>query len=105
MHQSLFSAFPPKFREIGTQRSSASFNFFSGRSLLRTDFLSLIISHVLYVSIVFNVEEVADTAQARRVYAGIRPGRATAEYLTRFDALTIVGAVYLALVPSFHSSC
>jgi preprotein translocase subunit SecY len=52
------------------------------------------------VSIVFNVEEVADNLRKHGGFMpGIRPGRATAEYLwTIMNRLTTVGAVYLALV-------
>src|SRR5215207_6246002 len=64
-------------------------------------FLSLIIFFTFfYVSIVFNVEEVADNLRKHGGFMpGIRPGRATAEYLnTILTRLTTVGAVYLALV-------
>ena len=64
-------------------------------------FLSLIIFFTFfYVSIVFNVEEVADNLRKHGGFMpGIRPGRATAEYLNSIlTRLTVVGAVYLALV-------
>jgi preprotein translocase subunit SecY len=64
-------------------------------------FLSLIIFFTFfYVSIVFNVEEVADNLRKHGGFMpGIRPGRATAEYLnTILTRLTTVGAIYLALV-------
>jgi preprotein translocase subunit SecY len=64
-------------------------------------FLTLIIFFTFfYVSIVFNVEEVADNLRKHGGFMpGIRPGRATAEYLwTIMNRLTTVGAVYLALV-------
>jgi preprotein translocase subunit SecY len=64
-------------------------------------FLSLIVFFTFfYVSIVFNVEEVADNLRKHGGFMpGIRPGRATAEYLNAIlTRLTTVGAVYLALV-------
>jgi len=52
------------------------------------------------VSIVFNVEEVSDNLRKHGGFMpGIRPGRATAEYLNSIlTRLTTVGAIYLALV-------
>jgi preprotein translocase subunit SecY len=64
-------------------------------------FLSLIVFFTFfYVSIVFNVEEVADNLRKHGGFMpGIRPGKATAEYLnTILTRLTTVGAIYLALV-------
>ena len=64
-------------------------------------FLTLIVFFTFfYVSIVFNVEEVADNLRKHGGFMpGIRPGRATAEYLnTILTRLTVVGAIYLALV-------
>ena len=62
-----------------------------------------------YVSIIFNVEEVADNLRKHGGFMpGIRPGRATADYLrTILTRLTTVGAVYLAFiafVPQFMLS-
>ena len=53
-----------------------------------------------YISIVFNVDEVADNLRKHGGFMpGIRPGRATAEYLnTILTRLTTVGALYLAFV-------
>src|SRR3989449_8854856 len=102
MPQSLFSAFPPKnpanwYGEI--------FKFFqqfhAGDPYYELVFLSLIIFFTFfYVSIVFNVEEVADNLRKHGGFMpGIRPGRATAEYLNSIlTRLTTVGALYLALV-------
>jgi len=64
-------------------------------------FLSLIMFFTFfYVSIVFNVEEVADNLRKHGGFMpGIRPGKATAEYLNAIlTRLTTVGATYLALV-------
>ena len=73
-------------------------------------FLALIIFFTFfYVSIVFNVEEVADNLRKHGGFMpGIRPGRATAEYLNSIlTRLTVVGAVYfgiVAFVPQFMVS-
>jgi len=67
-------------------------------------FLTLIMFFTFfYVSIVFNVEEVADNLRKHGGFMpGIRPGRATAEYLnTILTRLTTVGAIYLAMVAFF----
>ncbi len=75
--------------------------FHAGDPYYELIFLSLIIFFTFfYVSIVFNVEEVADNLRKHGGFMpGIRPGRATAEYLnTILTRLTVVGAIYLALV-------
>src|ERR1051326_7059710 len=103
MPQSLFSAFPPK--PGVTNWYSKFFGFFqlfhAGDPYYELIFLSLIIFFTFfYVSIVFNVEEVADNLRKHGGFMpGIRPGRQTAEYLnTILTRLTFVGAIYLALV-------
>ncbi len=102
MPQSLFAAFPPS-----NQNSTWGkiFNFFqlfhAGDPYYELIFMSLIIFFTFfYVSIVFNVEEVADNLRKHGGFMpGIRPGRATAEYLrTILTRLTTVGAVYLAVI-------
>lgn len=103
MPQSLFSAFPPK--NPGNWYGKA-FTFFSsvfhaGDPYYELIFLTLIVFFTFfYVSIVFNVEEVSDNLRKHGGFMpGIRPGRATAEYLnTILTRLTTVGAIYLALV-------
>jgi preprotein translocase subunit SecY len=75
--------------------------FHAGDPYYELIFLSLIIFFTFfYVSIVFNVEEVADNLRKHGGFMpGIRPGRQTAEYLnTILTRLTFVGAIYLALV-------
>ncbi|HKS28490.1 MAG TPA: preprotein translocase subunit SecY [Pyrinomonadaceae bacterium] len=104
MPQTLFSAFPPD----PTKPDSAwakIFSFFQvfhgGDPYYELVFISLIVIFTFfYISIVFNVEEVADNLRKHGGFMpGIRPGRATAEYLnTIMTRLTTVGAVYLALV-------
>jgi preprotein translocase subunit SecY len=104
MPQTLFSAFPPD----PTKPDSAwgkIFSFFQlfhgGDPYYELVFISLIIIFTFfYISIVFNVEEVADNLRKHGGFMpGIRPGRATAEYLnTIMTRLTTVGAIYLALV-------
>ena len=104
MPQSLFAAFPPD-RNAPDTLWARVFTFFqqfhAGDPYYELIFLSLIIFFTFfYVSIVFNVEEVADNLRKHGGFMpGIRPGRATAEYLnTILTRLTTVGAIYLALV-------
>ncbi len=108
MPQSLFAAFPPNQTGTGWQGSKAwiaIFGFFqtfhASDPYYELIFLALILFFTFfYVSIVFNVEEVADNLRKHGGFMpGIRPGRATAEYLNSIlTRLTVVGAVYLALV-------
>jgi preprotein translocase subunit SecY len=102
MPQSLFSAFPPKNPGNWYAKIFGFFQVFHASDpYYELIFLSLIIFFTFfYVSIVFNVEEVADNLRKHGGFMpGIRPGRATSEYLnTILTRLTIVGAVYLALV-------
>ncbi len=53
-----------------------------------------------YTSVVFNAVEVADDLKLRQSsIPGIRPGKATADYIdTALERITVVGAVYLAAV-------
>src|SRR5205814_2698706 len=111
MPQSLFSAIPPK---IPANWYAKIFGFFqafhAGDPYYELIFLTLIIFFTFfYVSIVFNVEEVADNLRKHGGFMpGIRPGRATADYLrTILTRLTTVGAIYLAFiafVPQFMLS-
>jgi preprotein translocase subunit SecY len=104
MPQSVFAAFPPDptnpnswWAKVWTFLQL----FHPGDPYYELIFLSLIIFFTFfYVSIVFNVEEVADNLRKHGGFMpGIRPGRATAEYLnTILTRLTTVGAIYLALV-------
>ena len=105
MPQSLFAAFPPDPASVNTTTWGKIWSFFqtffAGDPYYELIFLSLIIFFTFfYVSIVFNVEEVADNLRKHGGFMpGIRPGRATAEYLnTILTRLTVVGAIYLALV-------
>jgi len=107
MPQSLFSAFPPNPNSPNTLWAKI-FSFFqlfhAGDPYYELIFLSLIMFFTFfYVSIVFNVEEVADNLRKHGGFMpGIRPGRATAEYLnTILTRLTTVGAIYLAMVAFF----
>ncbi|HEU4769308.1 MAG TPA: preprotein translocase subunit SecY [Pyrinomonadaceae bacterium] len=103
MPQSLFAAFPPEANDKGWWAKVWMFfqTFHASDPYYELIFLSLIIFFTFfYVSIVFNVEEVADNLRKHGGFMpGIRPGRATAEYLnTILTRLTVVGAIYLALV-------
>jgi preprotein translocase subunit SecY len=104
MPQSLFAAFPPDPANPNTTWGKV-YTFFqtfhASDPYYELIFLSLILFFTFfYVSIVFNVEEVADNLRKHGGFMpGIRPGRATAEYLnTILTRLTVVGAIYLALV-------
>jgi len=104
MPQSLFAAFPPDRENLNTWWAKIwTFfqTFHASDPYYELIFLSLIIFFTFfYVSIVFNVEEVADNLRKHGGFMpGIRPGRATSEYLnTILTRLTTVGAIYLALV-------
>jgi preprotein translocase subunit SecY len=106
MPQSLFSAFPPKAPGNWYGKAFTFFSsvFHAGDPYYELIFLTLIVFFTFfYVSIVFNVEEVSDNLRKHGGFMpGIRPGRATAEYLnTILTRLTTVGAVYLAMVAFF----
>ncbi len=104
MPQSIFAAVPPdptKQDGLYSKIWQAFQLFHPGNPYYELIFLSLIVFFTFfYVSIVFNVEEVADNLRKHGGFMpGIRPGRATAEYLnTILTRLTTVGAIYLALV-------
>ncbi|MDQ3133679.1 MAG: preprotein translocase subunit SecY [Acidobacteriota bacterium] len=75
--------------------------FHGGDPYYELVFISLIVLFTFfYITIIFNVEEVADNLRKHGGFIpGIRPGRTTAEYLnTILTRLTTVGAIYLALV-------
>lgn len=61
---------------------------------------SIIFFTFFYVSIVFNTDEVAENLRKHGGFIpGIRPGKRTADYLnTILTRLTVVGAIYLAVV-------
>jgi len=104
MPQSLFAAFPPDAGNPNTAWGKIwTFfqTFHASDPYYELIFLSLIIFFTFfYVSIVFNVEEVADNLRKHGGFMpGIRPGRATSEHLNSIlTRLTVVGAVYLAMV-------
>src|SRR6059058_2703071 len=105
MPQSLFSALPPKNPGNWYGKIFSFFQIFhAGDPYYELIFLSLIVFFTFfYVSIVFNVEEVSDNLRKHGGFMpGIRPGRATADYLrTILTRLTTVGAIYLAMVAFF----
>jgi len=102
--QTLLSAFPadPNNPAAFWSRVHSFFQqFHGGDPYYELIFVSLIIFFTFfYVSIVFNVEEVADNLRKHGGFMpGIRPGKATAEFLnTVLTRLTFVGAIYLALI-------
>jgi preprotein translocase subunit SecY len=104
MPQSLFAALPPDPSKPDSWWAKV-YTFFqtfhASDPYYELIFLSLIIFFTFfYVSIVFNVEEVSDNLRKHGGFMpGIRPGRATAEYLNSIlTRLTTVGAAYLAVV-------
>lgn len=104
MPQSIFAALPPDPANTNTWWGKI-WTFFQtfhpSDPYYELIFLSLILFFTFfYVSIVFNVEEVADNLRKHGGFMpGIRPGRATAEYLNSIlTRLTTVGALYLAFV-------
>jgi preprotein translocase subunit SecY len=104
MPQTLFSAFPPDpNNQNGAWAKIYGFfgGFHGGDPYYELIFITLIVLFTFfYISIVFNVEEVADNLRKHGGFMpGIRPGRATAEFLnTIMTRLTTVGALYLAFV-------
>src|SRR5882762_1159284 len=107
MPQSLFAAVPPNPNNPDSLWAKI-YGFFqmfhASDPYYELIFISLIVFFTFfYVSIVFNVEEVADNLRKHGGFMpGIRPGRATAEYLnTILTRLTTVGAIYLAMVAFF----
>ncbi len=75
--------------------------FHGGDPYYELFFISMIVIFTFfYITIIFNVEEVADNLRKHGGFIpGIRPGRNTAEFLnTILTRLTTVGAIYLALV-------
>lgn len=63
-------------------------------------FVLIILISFLYLSIVFNTEEFAENLQKQGAFIpGIRPGKATDEYLRKTSLrLTAVGSTFLALI-------
>jgi preprotein translocase subunit SecY len=97
-----FVAFDPNNPNSWSSRVHTFFQgFHGGDPYYELVFVSLIIFFTFfYITIVFNVDEVADNLRKHGGFIpGIRPGKPTAEYLnTIMTRLTTVGAIYLALV-------
>ncbi|MCD6216777.1 preprotein translocase subunit SecY [bacterium] len=70
-----------------------------------TYFILTVLFTFFYTAVVFNPTEVADNLKKNGGYIpGIRPGKPTADYLSRIlERLTFVGAIYLASVAVFPS--
>ena len=68
-------------------------------------FVLTVIFTFFYTAVVFNPSEVADNLKKNGGYIpGIRPGKPTAEYLSRvLERLTFVGALYLAFIATIPS--
>ncbi len=70
------------------------------------EFVLVVLFTFFYTQVVFKVDDVADNMKKAGGYIpGIRPGKPTADYLTRVSTrLTLVGAVFLgvvSIIPSF----
>ncbi|MDM7922631.1 MAG: preprotein translocase subunit SecY [Pyrinomonadaceae bacterium] len=104
MPPTILSAFPPDPNDPNSMLSKihAFFQqFHGGDPYYELIFISLIVIFTFfYITIVFNVDDVADNLRKHGGFiAGIRPGAPTADYLnTILTRLTTVGAIYLALV-------
>lgn len=104
MPQTVLSAFPadPNDPNSTWSQIQAFFTqFHGGDPYYELIFISLIVIFTFfYITIVFNVDDVADNLRKHGGFiAGIRPGAPTADYLnTILTRLTTVGAIYLALV-------
>lgn len=104
MPQTIMSAFPadPNDPTSTWSKVQAFFQqFHGGDPYYELVFISLIVIFTFfYITIVFNVDDVADNLRKHGGFiAGIRPGAPTADYLnTILTRLTTVGALYLAFV-------
>ncbi len=104
MPQTILSAFPPDPNDpTATWSQIHAFfqQFHGGDPYYELVFISLIVIFTFfYITIVFNVDDVADNLRKHGGFiAGIRPGAPTADYLnTILTRLTTVGAIYLAFV-------
>ena len=63
-------------------------------------FILIVLISFLYLSVVFNTEELAENLQKQGAFIpGIRPGKGTDEYLKKTSLrLTAVGSIFLALI-------
>jgi preprotein translocase subunit SecY len=100
MPQSLFAALPPNPNSPdGVWAKIFGFfqTFHASDPYYELIFISLIVFFTFfYVSIVFNVEEVADNLRKHGGFMpGIRPGRATAEYLNTILTRLTVSARFI----------
>jgi preprotein translocase subunit SecY len=96
-----FIAFDPNVDDWRLKVNNFFQQFHGGDPYYELVFISLIVIFTFfYITIIFNVEEVADNLRKHGGFIpGIRPGRNTAEFLnTILTRLTTVGAIYLALV-------
>jgi len=96
-----FLAYDPNVQDWRFSVHTFFQQFHGGDPYYELFFISLIVIFTFfYITIIFNVEEVADNLRKHGGFIpGIRPGRNTAEFLnTILTRLTTVGAAYLALV-------
>lgn len=104
MPQTILSAFPadPNDPNATWSKIQAFFQqFHGGDPYYELVFISLIVIFTFfYITIVFNVDDVADNLRKHGGFiSGIRPGAPTADHLnTILTRLTTVGALYLAFI-------
>lgn len=104
MPQTILSAFPadPNDPNATWSKIQAFFQqFHGGDPYYELVFISLIVIFTFfYITIVFNVDDVADNLRKHGGFiSGIRPGAPTADYLNSIlTRLTTVGALYLAFI-------
>lgn len=97
----LISYDPAQPTTWGTRLHNFFAQFHGGDPYYELVFISMIVFFTFfYISIVFNVDEVADNLRKNGGFIpGIRPGSSTAEFLYKITTrLTLVGAAYLAFV-------
>ncbi len=88
-------------REIFTEQASTMLYLLANPYIENlTIFLFVVGFSFFYITIVFNTQELAENLQKQGAFiSGIRPGRATAEYLRKVSfRLTTVGALFLGLI-------
>lgn len=73
---------------------------FQGAFYIGFYFLMVVLFTFFYTAVIFNTKEIAENLQKRGSFIpGIRPGRATADYLNRvLTRITLFGAIFLGVV-------
>ncbi|NMD40202.1 MAG: preprotein translocase subunit SecY, partial [Deltaproteobacteria bacterium] len=88
------------FPDVGIMKNLA--NAFSPTGIMYNVIyiVAIVFFTYFYTAVIFNPLDVADNLKKNGVYIpGIRPGKATADYLDRvLSRLTFIGAIYLSVV-------